>query len=70
MNISESFGFNVAPELLFNSVTDPVAAERLLTAADDVETPRRVYAFLDWLVRGLESVLLRAAPAVQVAETG
>jgi hypothetical protein len=134
VNISESFGFNVSPELLFDSVTDPDAAERMLpagarverideqrlrivvgqteyelchedkplrlrwrpiaganphgvirlqrgpaggtlvrvtvTAADDVESPRRVYAFLDRLNRALESLLLRSAPAVQGAKTG
>lgn len=134
MNISESFGFDVPPEMLFDSLTDPVAAERLLpagtiverldeqrlrvvvgtaeyeirhdekplrvrwrpiaaaiphgvarlqrgpvggtlirvtvTAADDVESPRRVYAFLDRLIRGLESFVLHPAPAVQAAETG
>lgn len=134
MNISESFGFNVPPELLFESITDPDAAVRLLpdgarverideqrllavvgtteyeirhdgkpfhlrwraiavayphgrirllrgpaggtlvrvtvTAADDVESPRRVYAFLDRLNRALERILLPPAPAVRVAKTG
>jgi hypothetical protein len=134
VNISESFGFNVPPELLFDSVTDPDAAEQLLpdgarverldeqrlrvvvgtteyevrhdekplhlrwraiaaanphgvirlqrgpaggtlvrvtvTAADDVESPRRVYAFLDRLNRALQRILSSSAPAVHVAETG
>jgi len=30
VNISESFGFNVPPEMVFDSLTDPVAAERFL----------------------------------------